>query len=221
MDSPTRQVKSDGRGSCLVCGGRKIHYDFSLGKLRVEECANCGLMRLNPQPTDRELTEIYGPDYFPFSDDPEGQSHTSELKSWTADHYLDLLASYTGTPLTGHLLEVGCGNGDFLVRAAARGLSVTGVDRSAHFVETASGKLGNRGRVICGDIGQVLASRTRFNFVVFTDVLEHVRDPRAFLRDVHALLLEDGVVVAVVPSLDSASARLMKGKWIEFKPEHL
>jgi len=221
MDSPTRQVKSDGRGSCLVCGGRKIHYDFSLGKLRVEECANCGLMRLNPQPTDRELTEIYGPDYFPFSDDPEGQSHTSELKSWTADHYLDLLASYTGTPLTGHLLEVGCGNGDFLVRAAARGLSVTGVDRSAHFVETASGKLGNRGRVICGDIGQVLASGTRFNFVVFTDVLEHVRDPRAFLRDVHALLLEDGVVVAVVPSLDSASARLMKGKWIEFKPEHL
>ena len=221
MDSPTRQVKSDGRGSCLVCGGRKIHYDFSLGKLRVEECANCGLMRLNPQPTDRELTEIYGPDYFPFSDDPEGQSHTSELKSWTADHYLDLLASYTGTPLTGHLLEVGCGTGDFLVRAAARGLSVTGVDRSAHFVETASRKLGNRGRVICGDIGQVLASGTRFNFAVFTDVLEHVRDPRAFLRNVHALLLEDGVVVAVVPSLDSASARLMKGKWMEFKPEHL
>jgi len=75
--------------------------------------------------------------------------------------------------------------------------------------------------VLRGEVGQLLASGTRFDFVIFSDVLEHVRDPRAFLRSVRALLREDGIAIAIVPSLDSVSARLMKSKWVEFKPEHL
>ena len=128
MNDGINRKRSNSINTCLVCGGRKIHYGFSLGKFRVEECANCGLMRLNPQPTDQELADIYGPNYFLFSGDPDGQSHASELKSQTADYYLDMLESYTGGPLVGRLLELGCGHGDFLTRAAARGLSVTGVE---------------------------------------------------------------------------------------------
>ncbi len=52
-------------------------------------------------------------------------------------------------------------------------------------------------------------------------MLEHVRDPRSFLRKVHALLKKEGLAVAIVPSLDSLSARLMGTSWVEFKPEHL
>lgn len=221
MNDAINRKPSNSISTCLVCGGKKIHYAFSVDKYRAEECVDCGLVRLNPQPTDEELAHIYGPGYFPFSDDVEGQTHASELKSRTADYYLDLLESYVGKPLTGSLLEVGCGTGDLLVRAAARGLSVMGVEYSPHFVDVASRKLGDRGRVIRGEIGQLSASEQHFDFILFTDVLEHVRDPRTFLRDVHARLRDDGVAVAVVPSLDSATAKLMKSKWVEFKPEHL
>jgi SAM-dependent methyltransferase len=206
---------------CIVCAGKKIHYDFSIEKFRVEECTNCGLMRLNPQPTDQELAEIYGPNYFAFSGDAEGQAHASALKSRTADYYLDLLEDYCRKPLTGSLLEVGSGHGDFLGRAAARGLAVTGIEYSAHSVQVASKKLGDRARVICGEIGQLLQSDERYDFIVFADVLEHVRDPHLFLQNVHALLKDSGIAIAIVPSLDSTSAKLMKSKWIEFKPEHL
>lgn len=222
MSGTKNQRPSHGiNNSCLVCGGKRLHYDFSLGKYRVEECADCGLMRLNPQPTDAELADIYHPNYFAFGDDVEGQAHASELKSRTADHYLDLLESYIRAPLSGSLLEVGCGTGDLLARAAARGLSVTGIEYYAKFAEAASSRLGDRGEVIRGDISQLAGSGQRFDFIMFADVLEHVRDPRAFLRDVHALLREDGVAVAIVPSLDSASAKFMKSSWMEFKPEHL
>ncbi|MBI3774084.1 MAG: glycosyltransferase [Gammaproteobacteria bacterium] len=221
LDVVNVEEKANSSAACLVCGGRKLYYDFSLGKYRVEECADCGLMRLNPQPTDAELAAIYGPNYFAFSDDPDGQLHASELKSQTADHYLDLLESYTKAPLTGHLLEVGCGHGDFLSRAVARGLSVTGVEYSPHAVQIAATKLGTHGQVLCGEVGQLLAVGARFDFIMFSDVLEHVRDPRAFLRSVRALLRENGIAIAIVPSLDSVSARLMKSKWVEFKPEHL
>ena len=205
--------------SCLVCGSRKIHYDFSLGKYRVEECVDCKLMRLNPQPTDQELGEIYSKNYFITFED--NRNYISELKSDTAEHYLNLMASYTKTPLKGRLLEVGCGQGDFLVRAAARGLDVTGVEYSSHAAGIAADKLGDRGQVICGEINQLIDSNKRFDFIVFADVLEHVRNPRKFLRSVYSLLAKDGIAVAIVPSLDSLSARLMRNKWVEFKPEHL
>ena len=216
-----RQSRNTGWPQCLVCGGRKVHYAFSIGTYRIEECVNCGLMRPNPQPTDKELAAISGPKDFVFSDDRHGQAHASDLRSRTADYYLDLIQSYTGRPLTGDLLEVACGHGVFLARAARRGVAVTEVEFSPFPTEVTSSKLGSHGNVICGDIEQVIASGQRFDFIVFADVLERVRDPRAFLRHVHALLHEGGVAVALVPSLNSPSARLMRSKSVEFRPEHL
>ncbi len=206
---------------CCVCSRSQKQYIFSISKFRIEECVHCGLKGLNPQPTDQELSSIYGPHYFAFSDSPEDQSHASQLKSRTADHYLDLFASYAGGPLKGHLLEIGCGQGDFLIQASERGLSVTGVEYSAHSAEVTSKKLGNRGKIICGEITQLLSAKERFDYIVFADVLEHIRNPCAFLRDVHTLLKKDGIALVAVPSLDSVSARLMKSRWMEFKPEHL
>jgi SAM-dependent methyltransferase len=215
---PLEKMQSN---TCLVCKGKKVHYDFSIGRFRVEECADCGLMRLNPQPTDSELAKIYNSNYFIFNSDVTGQLHVAKLKSSTADRYLDLLESYVGGPLNGNLLEIGCGHGDFLTRAADRGLTVTGVEYSQHAVDIAANKIGKRGQVICGEINDVVARGGRYDFIVFADVLEHVRDPEEFLQQVHLLLVEGGIAGVIVPSLDSFSAKFMKNKWVEFKPEHL
>jgi SAM-dependent methyltransferase len=199
-------------GACLICHGKKIHYCFSVGKFRVEECANCGLMRLNPQPTDQELRAIYGASRR-IGEDPDIHRHASELRSFTADHYLDLLAEYVGVPLAGRLLKIGSAFGEFVTRAETRGLSVKGVE----YPLPAQGEpQGN-----AGEFSNLLASGERFDFVVFTDVLEHVRDPRTCLRQVHALLREGGVAVIIVPTLGSVPARFMKSKWRGFKPENL
>jgi SAM-dependent methyltransferase len=206
---------------CLICHSKKVYYSFSINQYRVEECSNCGLMRLNPQPSDGELAKIYSTDYFLMQENSHSISHVSALKSNTADRYLDLLEAYVRAPLQGSLLEIGYGNGDFLVRAAARGLAVTGIEQSPHAMKTTIDKLGSQGRVICGEMTQLLESEERFDYIVLSDVLEHVRNPREFLRIVRLLLRENGIVMIAVPSLDSFSVRLMKDKWIEFKPEHL
>jgi len=122
-------------------------------------------MRLNPQPTDEELASIYSSAYFVFSGNSDGQLHAAGLKASTADYYLNLLEAYVGCPLSGRLLEVGCGQGDFLAQAAARGLSVTGVEYSSHAAQIAADKVRARGRVICGDIKQVIALGEQFDFV--------------------------------------------------------
>lgn len=206
---------------CLICNGKKNHYDFSIENVRVEECANCGMMRLNPQPSDEVLGAIYSQNYFLLGEDKEARAHFSLLKSGTADRYLDQLQSYTGGRLSGSLLEVGCGLGDFLVSAAKRGLSVSGVEYSPHAVEVARSKLTGDAEVICGEVSQLLGSEKRYDFIVAADVLEHVREPREFLKTVYSLLNKGGIIMIIVPSIDSFTARLMKNKWMEFKLEHL
>src|SRR3954466_2981751 len=116
--------------SCPVCRGNRLHYLFSVAGYRVVRCRDCDLLMSNPQPSDEDLTRIYGENYFVLGESEAGQRHVDELKQSTADIYLDLLERYRGRK-PGHLLEIGCGQGDFLVRAAARGLEVTGVEYSS------------------------------------------------------------------------------------------
>ena len=84
------------RKNCLICNENRLYYDFSINKYRVEECANCGFMRLNPQPSNQELAD-HSSD---IKNHPDNEAHKSELKSRTADYYLDLLENYTGNTLT-------------------------------------------------------------------------------------------------------------------------
>jgi glycosyltransferase involved in cell wall biosynthesis/SAM-dependent methyltransferase len=143
-----------------------------------------------------------------------------ELKKATADRYLDLISRYRGSG-PGRLIEIGCGTGEFLERANARGFDVTGIEYSVHTCEKAFKRLDGCGRVICGEIDALADESESYDVCVLSDVIEHVRNPRLFLQHVHRLLKPDGVIFIAVPSLDSWSARFLKSRWIEFKPEHL
>jgi SAM-dependent methyltransferase len=175
----------------------------------------------SPQPSDDELARIYGEDYFLVEKNGVGQRHVDKLKQATADLYLDLLERYLGKP-EGRLLEIGCGQGDFLVRAAARGLIVTGIEYSEHACKAARRKLRDApgSVVVRGEISSAIEEE-QYDICVCSDVIEHVRDPRRFLERVHKLLRPNGVVFIATPTLDSWSARLLKNRWMEFKAEHL
>ena len=206
---------------CPVCQSTRLQYRFSVEGYGVMRCEDCGLMLTNPQPSDAELARIYGEDYFLVENDAAGQRHVDELKQATADLYLDLLAKYTPLLAGARLLEVGSGQGDFLVRAQARGMDVTGVEYSAHANGIARGKLGGRGKLLVGEVGNVQVSDGPFDVIAFSDVIEHVRDPAAFIGHVHALLKPGGIVFVATPTQDSWSARLLGQRWMEYKPEHL
>jgi len=205
---------------CFVCGSSHLHYSFSLKKHRIVRCNECSFMCINPQPSDELLEKIYGDDYFVLSANQEGSDHVSKLKASTADSYLDILLDKN--VINKKLLEIGCGNGDLLVRAAERGLDITGVEYSPFACKKARDKIkGFNGNIIQGDISELISGEEHFDYIVFCDVLEYVRNPRLFLKWVYQLLEPDGKIFCVVPSLDSWSAKLLKTNWMEFKLEHL
>ncbi|HUR58410.1 MAG TPA: class I SAM-dependent methyltransferase [Opitutaceae bacterium] len=207
--------------ACPVCGSRDFRAVMQVGPHPVVACKGCGLQVTNPQPSDAELAAIYGPNYILVEGDAAAEAMVVRSKRATADHCLDLLAA-SGVPATGgKLLEIGCGQGNFLVQASRRGFDVTGVEYSAFACERARANLEGRGRVLHGEIGVLAHESAAYDVCVLCDVIEHVRDPAAFLREIKRLLRPGGAILVVTPSLDSWSARALRSRWMEYKAEHL
>jgi 2-polyprenyl-3-methyl-5-hydroxy-6-metoxy-1,4-benzoquinol methylase len=178
----------------------------------------------NPQPSDFALAEIYSATYFLGSSDPARIDETARLKQDTAKLYLDEICSVLGgmgeSPRGTRLLEIGCGMGDLLSEAQALGFDVRGVEFSASAAAAANQRLGDE-IVIPGTIENAIAENRIYDVCVLADVLEHTRDPAAFLDKVYQVLRPGGIVFLSLPTLDSWSARVMKSNWMEFKAEHL
>jgi len=203
---------------CPLCQSRRLYYSFTKQGYRVERCKDCTFMLLNPQPRDEELAAIYNAQYFLGS--AQDRQRVSDMKAATARLYLRDLQRYRGSA-HGRLLELGCGQGELLVEAQRLGYDVTGVEYSSSAAACAQQRLGPNGTVHCGELEKLPLPPASFDVCVLCDVIEHVRDPLAYLKHIHRLLKPGGTIYVATPSLDSWSAALLKEKWMEFKPEHL
>lgn len=197
---------------------------FTFNGSKVQRCSACGLVLLNPQPDDLTLDQIYGEAYFIGSEEDDMQAHGNALKRETAKLQLREIGAHLDEAKTRQqplkLLEVGCGLGNFLVEARNAGYEVQGIDVSADAVAQANAALGAHLVQAC-HLENARLEPGSYDILVLADVVEHVRDPMAFMKLVHGLLKPGGIVFVAVPSLDSVSARLMRRHWMEFKLEHL
>ncbi|MBX7220720.1 MAG: glycosyltransferase [Blastocatellia bacterium] len=206
--------------TCPICESRRLYYAFSYQEYRLVRCADCALLLFNPQPSDAELAAIYTEAYMLSEDTEAARLQVAEMKAATARRYLDLLGHYQGGH-GGRLLEVGCGRGDFLKEAAAVGYDVFGVEISEAASTHARARLGRPEAIFQGQIEDVTLPDGYFDVCVLADVIEHTRNPAAFLMHVRRLLKPNGVVFVATPSLDSWSARMLQQNWMEIKTEHL
>jgi len=205
--------------ACPVCDGDRLRTRFQRWDSAVDECHDCGLRFLNPPPDDDALAAIYNDTYFLGGGEPEAQQRVTDLKRATARSYLAALGGLNGAAGK-RLLEVGCGRGEFLLEARARGYDAFGVDYSKAAATVANQRLGDR-RVSVGELQSAEYPPASFDALVMIDLIEHVRRPRDLVRRAAELLKPGGVLLLVTPSLDSWSSRCLGRWWMEYKLEHL
>jgi SAM-dependent methyltransferase len=76
--------------------------------------------------------------------------------------------------------------------------------------------------VFAGTLEEAGYPAKMFDVVTLWDVLEHLHDPAATLREIHRILKDDGILVVRVPNLASWNAHLFGRYWAGLDaPRHL
>lgn len=119
----------------------------------------------------------------------------------------------------GRVLDVGCGDGSFLMALAQQGWDVLGTELSGSIATTAQQRLGDRIHV--GAIENMGFAEASFDLITFWHVLEHLEDPARALSEARRLVKADGRVLVAVPNIESWQAQLFKQDWLHLDaPRH-
>ena len=116
----------------------------------------------------------------------------------------------------GRLLDIGCGDGEFLYRMKNRGWSVVGLDFDEQAARAAKEQYDIDVRVCrLEDMG---CQDNSFDAVTMNHVIEHVFDPVATLREICRILKPGGIVVSVTPNAESLGQRTYGPNWRGLEP---
>ncbi|OIQ89305.1 putative S-adenosylmethionine-dependent methyltransferase [mine drainage metagenome] len=241
MDS----ITSEPRPLCDLCGSKGVFAQSDIadpdgnldGTWSFQRCANpaCGIYWLDPAPPPHELWKAYV-NYHTHTR-KSGQRLGKAILSlahrfirlaltplWIANglkresDYLRLM-TLSGEPY-GKLLDVGCGGGRFLNRMKKRGWQVEGTD----FDEQATKKVSKRYdiKTHVGDLVQCALPANSFDVITMSQVIEHLYDPLATLRECLRILKPGGLLVLTTPNTLSLCAAEFGAFWRGWEaPRHL
>ncbi|MDR3739339.1 MAG: class I SAM-dependent methyltransferase [Terracidiphilus sp.] len=120
----------------------------------------------------------------------------------------------TGKRAPGSLLDIGCGDGSFLIAAHRIGWQVQGTEFSPMMAR-------QRGITVVSDLSELPAG-ARFDCITLWHSFEHLRDPLHTMQRIRSLLAPAGVLLLAVPDSGGMQARLFGSKWFHLDvPRHL
>jgi SAM-dependent methyltransferase len=212
--------------ACDLCGCPDSTFLYQVtdqlygkpGEFRLIQCAQCGLVYLNPRPTPQMIGSYYPDlDYHAFT--PPNPLKAALLRNRNARLGRMLLH---GLPVGANTLEIGCGTGELLAALQAQGASVTGIEPNAAAAHEAHKR--HRLTVHAGflDEWHTRLPPQHYDLIVMKYALEHVHSPTETLTQIKGLLKPGGVGVFWLPNWDSWDAQIFGALWRGIDaPRHL
>jgi len=98
------------------------------------------------------------------------------------------------------VLDVGCGNGSLGAKLKEKQIEVVGIERNKDLYTPAKGKLD---QVYLADVEKFNLPYPEgyFDCILYADILEHLLDPLATLKNQDKYLKDDGYIVASIPNV--------------------
>ena len=197
------------QGRCVVCETPLSAAPvIRIGARDLFRCAGCESWTCLPRPSATGLAAIHDdPAYF---DHPYFQDRRVDQRSITrrcCAAFTRIAAGIDLASLRGErLLDVGCDTGAFLDAACSLyGIAPVGVDVSVRAVAHAKARGIEAHAVFLEDAPPHLRDLA---LITALDLIEHVADPRTFLRSVHARLRPGGILYLETPNIQSTIYRL-------------
>ena len=213
--------------NCNICGiddaqflfSKKDKFRISKEDFNVVRCKNCGLIYINPRPTEEEIVRFYPETYSWKETLRTGPFFTKIIRRLEKRYRYQLLnyevnkvLTYTGLK-SGKVLDIGCGAGDRLEVFRRKGFDTYGVE-----ISSAAGhaKEHLKLNVVEGDLFKAQYPSDFFDVITMHNVLEHVHSPRKLLQEINKVLKAKGYLIVQVPNIDSIQYRIFGKQWAAF-----
>ena len=177
-----------------------------MSKYRIEKNDHYGFFQIKPTPTPEEITkfysdEFYSGEYSKFNDSSlEVQLEDREFYElgWS-DILHRIEAIIPKKPSDVNILDIGCGWAQALLFFKEKGYNCYGFDPSPEAVEYGVAKGLN---LKCAGLDSMAVfGDTKFDVVILKNVLEHLLDPEAVLKEISdKVLVPGGLIVIDVPN---------------------
>lgn len=215
------------------------------GEWSLWRCQTCRSAYLDPRPTPETIHLAYA-NYFTHGQPTVDRGRLPSFRGWLVQHYqerkaghpasvfaalllrlrpslrqsLDYGLRYLSPPRrrNNRLLDVGCGNGAFLIAASRLRWQAVGCDFDAAAVERAQAlgfdvRLGGP---------QILGAGESFDYVTLSHVIEHVHDPLEFLRSIRRVMKPSAQLFIDTPNADALGFERFGPHWRGLEaPRHL
>jgi 2-polyprenyl-3-methyl-5-hydroxy-6-metoxy-1,4-benzoquinol methylase len=220
-------IETETLKSCALCGGSEISSPFQTKDFMVTEetfsvssCNSCGFHFTNPRPLESLVAKYYASEKY-LSHSSKRLSLVESLyglaKKFTLNWKTNLITQFVMQKNKIALLDVGCGNGDFLQHCKTKSMQVMGVESADEVRKSVKDKTGLE---IFANINHI--HDRKFDVITFWHVLEHLFDLDLVMNKTKSLLNDGGLIFVALPNRNSYDASKYQTYWAAWDvPRHL
>ncbi|HMU70211.1 MAG TPA: class I SAM-dependent methyltransferase [Chitinophagales bacterium] len=195
---------------CVSCGhthfsATPYYYQWNSKEFVLTTCKNCGLITMDPKPTDEELGLLYADEYFETGQhglNRIGMTYEQGQDKNGIDHRINAVKQnmLAFKPDMQSVFEIGFAMGHMLAAARDLGLEIGGIEFSPMAVSRAKEKFDID--ALCGNFENIdlSAHLHKWDCVYGGDVFEHFIHPDLVVKNMHRILKDNGVAIVAVPS---------------------
>jgi 2-polyprenyl-3-methyl-5-hydroxy-6-metoxy-1,4-benzoquinol methylase len=202
-------IKGYGMKKCIICN----NDIFSpLYNNTLKQCRACSFITANLEIDEEKLKRLYSEKYFKGEEyldyvmekDCLQKNFIQRLK------YIQKLVPYSNIKTA---LELGCAYGFFaeVFKKLYPKAHYTGIDIVSEAIEYGTQEL--RQNLILGDFLAMDIQHNHFSDIFLWDVIEHLKDPRAFLEKICCCLQTSGRLYITTGDIGALLPRVLKDRW--------
>ena len=228
----------------LLYSGLRDRLFGAPGNWSLMQCPKCQLVWLNPCPIPDDISKLYSQYFTHQATDARKKTlsglrniavasilqHRFGYKMEDSSNVLGLVLSGIG-PLVdiaggnvrylkagerGRLLDVGCGNGEYLDKMRRFDWDVMGVEPDKKAVSVAQEKFSLD--IFKGSLEEAKFPDGYFDAITMNHVLEHASEPIRLLKECRRILKPRGKLVVITPNTKSLGQNTFKDSWLHWDP---
>lgn len=203
--------------ACNLCAATEWHPVAAICGRRYGQCAGCGVVRLIDRVAESALGLLYTHYYHPEPLSPEALE--AQLKNPTFAYRMRRIKSRRRGGER-RIVEIGCGDGNFLAFMRRAGWKVDGSEFGSEAVSMVRQRHGIA--ITQGEITTHRPASAPFPVVAAYHVIEHVYRPADWLEQVRLVIEPQGMLHLQTPNWNALSRTLTGLAWASMTfPQHV